>query len=319
MWRDTDVSHVLPLIQAPTLVLHYADDQDESVDEARYIADHIPGAEFAELPGADHSLADLSVDRSVFGVAACRGGRVRPSAGDRHVHRHRRLDRHSPPSSATGPGGSWSSGTMRPCERCSAATAAPRWTPPATASSPPSTVPPAAFAVPRPSPAPSTTRDRDPRRPAHRRGRADRPQGRRHRRQHRRPHRAQATPSQVLVSQTVKDLVAGSEIHFDDIGTHQLKGITDPSAPPPRYRRTGLASRSKNTYIPARQCRCQARRSELTVTEVEDTTTTTYVTNPPVWGSELPRSDGIGLAGFICSLVGFIIPVLFFPARIICW
>ena len=39
---------------------------------------------------------------------------------------------------------------------------------------------------------------------------------------------AQATPSDVLVSQTVKDLVAGSEIHFDDIGTHQLKGITDP-------------------------------------------------------------------------------------------
>ena len=53
------------------------------------------------------------------------------------------------------------------------------------------------------------------------------------------------------------------------------------------------------------------------MTEVEDTTTTTYVTNPPVGDPNFPRTNGIGLAGFICSLVGFIIPVLFFPA-IIC-
>jgi class 3 adenylate cyclase len=29
----------------------------------------------------------------------------------------------------------------------------------------------------------------------------------------------------VLVSQTVKDLVAGSGIEFEDRGTHELKGI----------------------------------------------------------------------------------------------
>lgn len=52
------------------------------------------------------------------------------------------------------------------------------------------------------------------------------------------------------------------------------------------------------------------------MTQVEDTTTT-YVTHPPVGDPSFPRSNGIGLAGFICSLVGFIIPVLFFPA-IIC-
>jgi class 3 adenylate cyclase len=33
---------------------------------------------------------------------------------------------------------------------------------------------------------------------------------------------------EVLVSQTVKDLVAGSGIAFEDRGTHQLKGITEP-------------------------------------------------------------------------------------------
>jgi class 3 adenylate cyclase len=36
---------------------------------------------------------------------------------------------------------------------------------------------------------------------------------------------AQASPGEVLVSQTVKDLVAGSGLTFDDRGTHQLKGV----------------------------------------------------------------------------------------------
>jgi class 3 adenylate cyclase len=36
---------------------------------------------------------------------------------------------------------------------------------------------------------------------------------------------AVAGPSEVLVSQTVKELVAGSGFTFTDAGTHQLKGI----------------------------------------------------------------------------------------------
>ena len=36
-----------------------------------------------------------------------------------------------------------------------------------------------------------------------------------------------AEPSEVLVSQTVKDLVAGSGLTFDDAGEHQLKGIPE--------------------------------------------------------------------------------------------
>ena len=36
---------------------------------------------------------------------------------------------------------------------------------------------------------------------------------------------AEARPSQVLVSSTVKDLVAGSELRFEDCGPHELKGI----------------------------------------------------------------------------------------------
>jgi class 3 adenylate cyclase len=38
---------------------------------------------------------------------------------------------------------------------------------------------------------------------------------------------AQAGPSTVVVSQTVKDLVAGSGLHFSDAGEHELKGLPD--------------------------------------------------------------------------------------------
>ena len=36
-----------------------------------------------------------------------------------------------------------------------------------------------------------------------------------------------AGPGDVLVSRTVRDLVAGSGLHFIDRGTHALKGIPD--------------------------------------------------------------------------------------------
>lgn len=39
---------------------------------------------------------------------------------------------------------------------------------------------------------------------------------------------ASAAGGEVLVSETVKDIVAGSALHFQDRGTHQLKGIQEP-------------------------------------------------------------------------------------------
>ena len=36
---------------------------------------------------------------------------------------------------------------------------------------------------------------------------------------------AQAGPGEVLVSSTVKDLVAGSGLEFEDRGSHELKGV----------------------------------------------------------------------------------------------
>ena len=56
-WRtivSTDVHHVLPSIQAPTLVLHRRDDRHARIEHGRYLAEQIPGAVLRELDGADH-------------------------------------------------------------------------------------------------------------------------------------------------------------------------------------------------------------------------------------------------------------------------
>jgi class 3 adenylate cyclase/pimeloyl-ACP methyl ester carboxylesterase len=51
---DIDIRHVLPTIRVPTLVLHRSGDRAISVEAGRYIAAHIAGAKYAELPGIDH-------------------------------------------------------------------------------------------------------------------------------------------------------------------------------------------------------------------------------------------------------------------------
>jgi class 3 adenylate cyclase len=53
MLRRFDVRHALPLIQAPTLVLHASENDFVPIAHGRYIADHINGAIFTELPGGD--------------------------------------------------------------------------------------------------------------------------------------------------------------------------------------------------------------------------------------------------------------------------
>ena len=54
MNAKADVREVLPAVQCPTLVLHRSGDRDSRVEEGRYIAERIPGAHFVELPGDDH-------------------------------------------------------------------------------------------------------------------------------------------------------------------------------------------------------------------------------------------------------------------------
>lgn len=54
MNAEIDVRHVLPSVHVPTLVIHRADDQCLKVEEGRYVAGRIPGAHYVELPGRDH-------------------------------------------------------------------------------------------------------------------------------------------------------------------------------------------------------------------------------------------------------------------------
>jgi class 3 adenylate cyclase len=51
-----DIRTVLPLIQAPTLILHRRDLPFLSIENARYLVEHIPDAKLVELPGADAPL-----------------------------------------------------------------------------------------------------------------------------------------------------------------------------------------------------------------------------------------------------------------------
>jgi class 3 adenylate cyclase len=48
-----DVRHLLPLVGVPTLVIHQADIQILGPVHGRYLAEHIAGAKYVELPGAD--------------------------------------------------------------------------------------------------------------------------------------------------------------------------------------------------------------------------------------------------------------------------
>ncbi len=52
--KDIDVRHVLSSISAPTLVLHPVGDRLIPVEGGRYIAQNVLGASFVELPGDDH-------------------------------------------------------------------------------------------------------------------------------------------------------------------------------------------------------------------------------------------------------------------------
>ncbi|MFA6957023.1 MAG: alpha/beta fold hydrolase [Thermoanaerobaculia bacterium] len=54
MNAQIDIRAVLPTIRVPTLVIHRQGDACLKVEEGRYVASRIPGAKFVELPGNDH-------------------------------------------------------------------------------------------------------------------------------------------------------------------------------------------------------------------------------------------------------------------------
>ena len=63
-----DVRPILPTITAPTLVIHARDDAGMPVQCGRYLADHIPGARYLEVDGADHAPWFTEPDRILTGI-----------------------------------------------------------------------------------------------------------------------------------------------------------------------------------------------------------------------------------------------------------
>ena len=54
MNMEINITGVLPAIRVPTLVIQRTDDRVVNAGEGRYLAEHIHGARYVELPGADH-------------------------------------------------------------------------------------------------------------------------------------------------------------------------------------------------------------------------------------------------------------------------
>ncbi|HZK91753.1 MAG TPA: adenylate/guanylate cyclase domain-containing protein [Stellaceae bacterium] len=54
MNAEIDARHILPAIRTPTMILHRVGDTRIPAEAGRYLAEHIPGAKYVELPGIDH-------------------------------------------------------------------------------------------------------------------------------------------------------------------------------------------------------------------------------------------------------------------------
>ena len=51
---EVDIRQLLPQVRVKTLVIHKSDDRMVNVEAGRYFAEHMPNAQWLELPGADH-------------------------------------------------------------------------------------------------------------------------------------------------------------------------------------------------------------------------------------------------------------------------
>ncbi len=78
-----NVRPILPTLTAPTLVIHARDDP-LPVQFGRYLADHIPGARYLEVDGADHAPWFTEPDRVLTGIEEfLTGSRAAPAQSHR--------------------------------------------------------------------------------------------------------------------------------------------------------------------------------------------------------------------------------------------
>jgi pimeloyl-ACP methyl ester carboxylesterase len=83
MNTEIDIRAVLPTISVPTMVIHRSGDRDSKVEEGRWIAGQIPGAELVELPGDDHLPWVGDQDRVIDEAERFLTGRLTPAEPDR--------------------------------------------------------------------------------------------------------------------------------------------------------------------------------------------------------------------------------------------
>jgi class 3 adenylate cyclase len=78
---EIDIRAVLPTIRVPTLILHRTGDRLINVGNSRYMAEHIPNAKFLELEGVDHlpwfGNSDVVLDEVQEFLTGVRPGPVR--------------------------------------------------------------------------------------------------------------------------------------------------------------------------------------------------------------------------------------------------
>ena len=84
MLLKVDVRSILPSVRAPTLVLHRRDDRYIELAHGQYLADHIGSAELVELPGASDLLFAGDPDEILGEIGEFLTG-VRPSAPPNRV------------------------------------------------------------------------------------------------------------------------------------------------------------------------------------------------------------------------------------------
>lgn len=79
---ERDYRPLLSAIEVPTLVLHRRGDRLIRIEAGRYLAEHIPGAKYVELPGEDHLFFAGDVDAWLDEVEEFLTGRHEPTEGD---------------------------------------------------------------------------------------------------------------------------------------------------------------------------------------------------------------------------------------------
>jgi class 3 adenylate cyclase len=83
MNREIDVRHVLAATRVPTLILHRTGDRVIDVEHVRYMARHIPGAKLVELAGEDHTPWVSGRDAILDEVEQFLTGRRQPQEPER--------------------------------------------------------------------------------------------------------------------------------------------------------------------------------------------------------------------------------------------